>query len=53
MSRGESFTGQVHNPVTDLVVTRRDKAALLAVEGMAYGESDVSAIVVMGELWGL
>ena len=34
-------------------MTRRDKAAPLAVKGMAYGKSGVSAITVMGEVWGI
>ena len=50
MSRCEGFSGQIHNPVTELVVTRRDKAAPLAIEGMAYGESCVAAVVVMGDV---
>ena len=53
MSRCESFSRQVHDPVTDLVVTRRDKAYPLAFEGMAYGESGVAAIALMGEVWGI
>ena len=50
MSRCEGFSGQVRNLVTDLVVTRRDKAAPLAIEGIVYGESGVAAIAVMGEV---
>ena len=45
--RGESFAGQFRDPVTELVVTRRDKAAPLAIKGMADGESDVAAVAVM------
>ena len=33
----EGFAGQVRNPVMELIVTLRDKAAPLAVEGMADG----------------
>ena len=51
MSRCEGFSGQVHDPVMELVVTRRDKTALLAVEGMEYGESGVADVALMGEVW--
>ena len=37
VSRCEGFSGQVRDPVTEIVLTRRDEAALLAVEGMEYG----------------
>ena len=53
MSRCEGFSGQFHNPVMKLMVTRRDKAAPLAVEGMAYGEIVVAAVAVFGEVWGI
>ena len=51
--RGESFYGQVRDPITELVVTCRDKAALLAVKGMSDGESGVAAFVAMVEVWGI
>ena len=44
MSRCEGFAGQVRNPVTKLVVTRRDKTTPIAIEGMAYGEGGVAAV---------
>ena len=53
MSRCEGFDGQVREPVTELVVMCRYKAAPLAGEGMAYGEISVSAVAVFGEVWGL
>ena len=53
MRRGEIFSGQVRDPVTYLFVTRRDKAALLAVKGMADGESGVAAVAIMMEVWGV
>ena len=53
MSKGEGFAGQVRNPFTELVVTCRDKAALLSIEVMAYVESVVAAVKVMGEFWGI
>ena len=53
MSRGEIFSGQVRDPVMDLVVTLRDKFAPLLFQGMEYEESGISAISVMGEVLGL
>ena len=37
----------------ELGVTRRDKAAPLAVEGIEYGESGISAITLMGRVLGV
>ena len=51
--RGEIFPGQVRYPVTELVVTRRDKADPLTVNSIAYRKGDVAAIAVTGEVWGL
>ena len=39
MSRCEGIDGQVRDPDIELVVMRRDKAAPLAIEGMAYGSA--------------
>ena len=50
---GELFASQVHNPVTELVVTRCDKADPLTVKGMADGKSGVAAATVMREVWGI
>ena len=36
MRGGESPARQIRNPVTELIVTRRDEAAPLAVKGVAY-----------------
>ena len=38
MRGGESHACKVGYPITELVVTRRYEAALLTVEGVAYGE---------------
>ena len=51
--RSEIFSSQVRNPVTELVVTRCDKAAPLIVKGLAYGKGSVAAVAVMREVWGL
>ena len=42
---------QIRDPVTELIVTRRDEATPLAVEGVSYGESDIAAVAVFGEVW--
>ena len=47
------FPGQVRNPVTDIFVIRRDEAALIAVEGMTYGEIGVAAVALFGEVSGI
>ena len=53
MSRCEVFAVQLCDPVMDLVIMRCAKAAPISVEGMAYGELGVAAIVVLGEVLGL
>ena len=53
VSRCEIFAGQVCNPGTEIIVTRRDKATLLAVKGIAYGKIGVADVEVMGGVWGL
>ena len=53
MGGGEGFVGQVCYPVTELVVTRRDEAALFAVKGVTDGELGLSAITVCWEVRGL
>ena len=34
-------------------MTRREEAAPLEVEGVAYEESGIAAVTVLGEVWGL
>ena len=53
MIRFKVFAYQVYNPIMELVVTRHEKAAPLAVEGMAYGKIGVAAVVVFGGVWGI
>ena len=53
MNRCEGFAGQVRDLITELVVTRRDKASPLVVKGMEYGEIGVADVSVFGEVWGL
>ena len=50
---GESPARQIRDPVTELIMTRRDEATPLAVEGVANGKLGVAAVAVLGEVWGL
>ena len=50
MSWCEVFTGQVCDPVTEIILTRHGEATPLAVKGMADGEIGVVAITVFGEV---
>ena len=50
MRGGEIFSGQVRNPATELLVTRRNKAEPLAVKGMADVKSFVAAVAAMREI---
>ena len=49
----ESFSGQVRNPVTYIVLTRRYKSAPLTIKGVAYIKCGVVAVVLTGEVWGI
>ena len=51
MRKGEIFEGEFRNPVMELDVTHRDRAALLTVEGVANIKVDVVLVAVMGEVW--
>ena len=53
MGGGEGFANQVYYPVTELVVTRRDEAALFEVKGVNDGELGLAAIVVCWQVQGL
>ena len=53
MSRCEGLAGQVCYPVTELILTRRDEAALFAVKGVTDGKFGVAAITVRLEFRGL
>ena len=53
MRGSEGFAGQVSNPVPELIITCRDKAAPLAIEGVTNGEFGVASVIVIGEVWGL
>ena len=45
---GEIFSSQVRDPVTELVVTIRDKAAPITVKGGAYRTGGIVAVEVTG-----
>ena len=49
----KGFSGQVCDPVTELIVMRHEKAAHLVVKGISDGEVGVAAVVVFREVWGL
>ena len=53
MGGGEGFAFQVCYPVLELVVTRRDESALLAVKGVTDGKLGLSAITVCWEVQGI
>ena len=53
MRRCECFSGHVFNLVTEIIVTRHDKAAQPADKFMAYRESGVADVAVMRGVWGL
>ena len=50
---GESPARQIRDPVTELIVTHRDKATPRAVEGVENGKLGVAAVTVFREVWGL
>ena len=44
----ESFAGQICDPVPELVMTRRDESAPLAIKGVTNGEFGVASVTVIG-----
>ena len=48
MREGEKVSGQVHNPVTYLVVTDRDEASPLTIDGVANRKAGVADVAEMG-----
>ena len=50
---GECPARQIRDPVTELIVTRRDEATPLAFKGVADGEAGVAAVAVFREVWWL
>ena len=50
MREGEGFAYQVCHPVLELVMTRRDEAAPISIEGITKGEFGVAAFKVIREV---
>ena len=53
MRRYEGLAGQVCYPFTELIVTRRDEAALFTVKGVTDGEPRLTPVAMRREVWGL
>ena len=53
MSRCEGLAGQVCYPATELIVRRRDEAALFTVKGVTDGEFGVASITMRWEVRGI
>ena len=53
MRGGEVFSGQFYDPVLEIVMTSRDKAAPLAFEGLTNGEFGVADVTIIGKVWGI
>ena len=53
MSRCEGLAGQVCYPVTEIIVTRHDEAALFTVKGVTYFEPRLTPIAMRWEVWGI
>ena len=51
MSRCEGLAGQVCYPVTELIVTRLDEAALFTVKGVTDFEPCLTPIAMRREVW--
>ena len=51
MGGSEGLSCQVGNHFTELVVTRRYEAALIAVEGMTDAKADSTEVTVAGQVW--
>ena len=50
---GEGFACHVCEPVTELIVTRRDEGDPITFKGVAYSEIGVAAVTVCGKVWGI
>ena len=53
MGGGEGFASQACYPITDLIVTRRDEAALFTVKGVNDGIFSLTSVTVCGKVRGL
>ena len=50
MRGGEGFSGQVCDPVPEVIMTRHEEAAPLAVEGVENCKFGVAAVTVFGKV---
>ena len=53
MCFSKGFSGQVLDPVTELVMTLRYNASPLTIEGAANRKVCVAAVTLMVEVWGI
>ena len=53
MRGSEGFSGQVCNTFPELVITRSDKAAPIAVKGVTNVKFGVAAVTIFEEIWGI
>ena len=49
----EGLAGQVWYPVTELVVTSRDKATLFTVKGVTDGKPRLTPFAILRKVWGI
>ena len=50
---GKYFAYEVGNPITELVMTSRDEANLLTIQGVIDGKSCIASVAVGREVWGI
>ena len=50
---GEGFACKVRNPITELVVTIHDDAAILSIQGLSNVKLGVAAVAMRWEVWRL
>ena len=53
MRWSEGLAGQVCYPVTELVVRRRDEAALFTVNGVTDGKPRLTPFAILRNVWGI
>ena len=53
MRRCEGLVGQVCSPVTEIIVTRRDEAALFTVKGVTDGKPRLTPVAIRRKVWGV
>ena len=50
---GKGFICKVVNPITELVMTSREEAALLSIQCVKYLECSIASVAVGSEFWGI